>query len=67
MSRRYVIVRGEVENLATAARALLIEIDAARGLRVGHDGILDPLHPICVHAEEVRRALRCPSFQAPDG
>ena len=52
-----------MSNAATevvlSAAALLKEIDAARGLKIGRTGILDPLHPICVSAEHMRTALKC--------
>jgi hypothetical protein len=49
------------DELARAARDLLMEIDARRGLKVGCNGILDRLHPICIFAEHLRTALQKPA------
>jgi hypothetical protein len=44
----------EILSLRAHLYAIVIEIDAARGLKIAPDGILDPLHPICVQAENAR-------------
>jgi hypothetical protein len=46
-----------MSDLASAARALLLEINKQRGLKVDRTGILDPLHPICIFAEHLQTAL----------
>jgi hypothetical protein len=44
-------------SLVLAARALLTEIDASRGLKIDPRGLLDPMHPICIQAENLRAAI----------
>jgi len=61
----YVVVRFEDEKdatlevavIAAALRAVLQEIESARGLKVSANGILDPLHPICVQAANARALI----------
>lgn len=45
-------------QLAIDARALLIEIDAARGKPIDGGTVLDPLHPICAFAEHLSETLK---------
>lgn len=41
-----------------AADALLKEIAGARGLKIDASGILDPMHPICIMADNLATALK---------
>jgi len=47
----------DITALVAAVHTLLYEIDAARGLRISLNGILDDQHPICVQADVLKSEI----------
>jgi hypothetical protein len=52
-------VNAEIEQ---AIGALLVEFEMQCGKRVGDDGIIDPLHPICIATGKLKGALIMRAF-----
>src|SRR5271166_6338232 len=50
--------RRAMDDLREHIEALLYEINRQKGLKVDRSGILDPLHPICVQADNLRDCLK---------
>jgi hypothetical protein len=53
------------DTLLRAARAVVIEIDKCRGLKIDSNGILDRLHPIAIFGEHLSDAIKAVDNHAP--